>query len=99
GVGEGVEGDHHVVGVALDPPAAEVGADEPGPTGHHHAPARSNGSLAALAHENSPVIKAGSRSARRGLPWSRPDSTGSVTPQSAPTAGSSQATPSPSSGL
>jgi hypothetical protein len=41
----------------------------------------------------------GSMSARRGFFWSRADRTGSVTPQSAPTAGSSQATPSSSAGL
>jgi hypothetical protein len=41
----------------------------------------------------------GSMSARRGFFWSRADRIGSVSPQSAPTAGSSQATPSSSAGL
>ena len=42
GVGQHVEGDHGVVGVALDPVADEVGADEPGAAGHeesHSGPA------------------------------------------------------------
>ena len=43
--------------------------------------------------------RAGSRAERRGLDWSRSDRTGSVRPQSAPMAGSSQATPSSSFGL
>ena len=38
-------------------------------------------------------------SARRGFFWSRTERTGSATPQSAPMSGSSQATPSSSSGL
>jgi hypothetical protein len=41
----------------------------------------------------------GSMSARRGFFWSRADRIGSVTPQSASTDGSSQATPSSSAGL
>ena len=41
----------------------------------------------------------GSMSTRRGLAWSRADSTGVAIPQSAPISGSFQATPSSSAGL
>ena len=92
-----VDGDL-VVGVGQDP-ADVVGADEPRPAGDELPHAIS------VSFGGQPVRSAawGRRSAgrsdRRGLSWSRADSTGSDTPQSAPTSGSSHATPSSSAGL
>ena len=86
-VGQGVERDDVVAGMVFGPPATEVRADEAGAAGH-------DDSLAHARH----VDPVRSSSSRLGLAWSRSDSTGCSTPQSAPIAGSSQATPNSSAG-
>ena len=89
GVGERVEGDDMVVGVVLPPVAHEVGTDESGGAGDED-----------CGHDLSPQYgRRAPRSARPGLLRSRADSTGSTTPQSASTAGSSHCRPSSSAAL
>ena len=99
GVGEGVVDGDLVVGGG-EHVADVVGSDEPGRAGDEELHG-SRTSRRGRGHGRRPMwgCHCGSISARRGLAWSRADRIGSATPQSAPIAGSSQATPSSSVGL
>ena len=96
GVREGIERDDRVVRVVLAPVPAEVGANKAGSTGNEqcvHVQGFSYVRIGQLGWSR------GSSLLRRGFARSRADSTGSLTPQSAPICGSSHATPSSSAGL
>lgn len=88
GVGQLVEDRHRVIGRPQHM-VDVVRADEARPSGDEQLHGRS---LTWGCH-------CGSNAFRRGLVWSRSDSTGSVIAQSAAMSGSSQATPSSSAGL